>query len=284
MQRTALAFFVAVMAGLQETAIRAQVSAPPEFEVASVKENRSAERRVSRKFLPGGRVEIVNMPLRLLIGFAYGIDTRAEAFRLVGSEDAILSRRFDISAVAEARTDPRPEELVAMLRSLLAERFALRTHVEMRAMPVYALTVAHRDKRGPGLRPSEINCRALAGTPLESQPRDEDGKFVCGISGQIKVLPGGVRRRYAGTMAELAQNIQQQAPELHDRLVVDMTGLAGNFQWEITYADRSFPGTPDENLPSLFTAFKEQLGLKLEPTTASVEVRVIDALAAPTPN
>lgn len=258
--------------------------ARPRFEVASIRENTSQERRTSRRFLPGGRVEIVNMALRTLIGFAYGIDVSTEGFRLVGGDEGLLAKRFDVRAVASPETDPTAETLVAMLQSLLSDRFGVTTHTEQRVMPIYALTVIRPGQLGPGLRPSNHNCREWAGSPIETEPRDDKGRGLCGVS-QVEFIPGGVRRRYAGTVATLAQLAQRQSTELRDRLVVDMTGLTGNYQWELSYAQIGLDGSaPDANLPSIFTAFKEQLGLKLEPTTAPIEVRVVDTVHMPSPN
>lgn len=277
-----------VMAGLLATrgtgAAHPQAPATPQFEVASVKENKSDERRVSRRFLPGGRVEITNFPLRMLIGFAHGIDARAEEFRLTGGPDSLLAGRFDITAVAPADPVPTPADLMAMLRTLLVDRFALKAHTESRQLPVYALTVAQAGRLGPGLRPSQHNCREWAGSPLDTEPRDENGRGLCGAS-QLERVPGGSRRRYAGTVATLAQLLQRQAPELSDRRVVDMTGLTGDYQWEFTYSQSWGPDSPPGNdLPSIFTALREQLGLKLEPKTAPVEVLVIDSVSLPSPN
>ncbi len=274
------------IAAPESLAARSQEPAAVRFEVASVKENTSPERRASRRFMPGGRVEIRNMSLRMLVGFAYGIDTSAEDFRLSGGPEDLLKRRFDINAVAPADSLPTPSDLVRMLRALLAERFALTTHTETRSMPVFALTVAREGRLGPGLRPSQHNCREWAGSPLETEPKDENGHGLCGPS-QAELLPGGVRRRYAGTIATLAQLIQRQATELRDRLVVDMTGLSGSYQWELVYSQTSLGSLgaePDANLPSVFTAFREQLGLKLESKTAPVEIRIIDSVSLPSPN
>jgi uncharacterized protein (TIGR03435 family) len=269
------AFAVESMAQARETL---------QFEVASVKESKSAEPRASRRFLPGGRVEISDFPLRMLIGLAYGIDTVAQPFRLTGGPGKLLERRFDISAKASADLASAPADLVIMIRALLADRFGFKSHVESRSMTIYALSVTELGKLGPKLRPSEHNCRELTGTGMYLLPRDENGKALCAQPGMLEILPGGVRRRHAGTMATLAQLIQLVTPELQDRPVIDMTGLTGNFQWEVTYSQGQTGREPDDNLPSVFTAFREQLGLKLEPKTAPVEVLVIDSLSLPSLN
>ena len=89
------------------------------------------------------------------------------------------------------------------------------------------------------------------------------------------------------TLAMVANLFSQPA----QRLVIDRTGLAGNWDFEVTYTpDQSQlpPGAPAPNLDpngaSLFTAIDEQLGLKLRPARGPVEVLVIDSVQQPTPN
>ena len=68
-----------------------------------------------------------------------------------------------------------------------------------------------------------------------------------------------------------------------DRPVVDHTGEAGMFGFTLTFSSfASEPAVSDD--PSIFTALREQLGLKLEPARGRVELLVIDSVAQPTPN
>ena len=277
-----LTLWIGIVAAAGDARASRQGDSPPRFDVASVRENTSAERRVSRRFLPGGRVEIRNMSLRMIIGLANRIETATEAYRINGTA-SVLDRKFDITATAPPTSEPASEDLLAMLKSLLADRFRLVTHTEFQPRSVYALTVAKEGELGPGLRRSEYNCHDWAGGPLETEPRDEQGNGLCGPS-QQEYLPGGVRRRYAGTIARLAQMTQSTVAEVRDRLVVDMTGLEGNFQWEFAYSQRNAFGPAGDELPSVFTAFKEELGLVLEPRTVPIEVLVIDSVSLPSAN
>ena len=70
------------------------------------------------------------------------------------------------------------------------------------------------------------------------------------------------------------------------RPVVDRTGLAGPFDFNLTYAPAARGGgpAPSDDQPSIFTAVQEQLGLKLEPATAPVEVLVVDSVSMPGEN
>ena len=87
-------------------------------------------------------------------------------------------------------------------------------------------------------------------------------------------------------MAALARTVSNQA----GRIVVDTTGLLGGFDLELEFTpDPSAAGgqpaaVSDTNLPSLFTALEEQLGLKLVPERRPVEVLVIDRVERPTDN
>jgi uncharacterized protein (TIGR03435 family) len=85
------------------------------------------------------------------------------------------------------------------------------------------------------------------------------------------------RDRQAGPLTRLFPGIQGFV----DRPLVDATGLTGNFEWEIT---RAMPGVETSEYPSMFTALEEQLGLKVEPQMATIDVIVIDSVEMPTPN
>ena len=73
------------------------------------------------------------------------------------------------------------------------------------------------------------------------------------------------------------------------RLVVDRTGLSGGFDFELEFAEMTAGAAagvspPPGSAPSIFTALEEQLGLRLEPTRAPIEVLVIDRIERPTEN
>jgi uncharacterized protein (TIGR03435 family) len=177
-----------------------------------------------------------------------------------------------------------------MLQDLLEDRFKLRARREKREMPVYALTLARSDgKLGEGLRASSIDCAAMrgrggrVGAPPGPPPPGE--RPMCGMRmGPNQVLASGV------PLVQLTQVLSQ----LTQRIVVDRTGLTGNFDIDLSFTpDRMPQGSPppgvplpsiDPNGPSVFTAVQEQLGLKLESERAPVEVLVIDHVEPPTPD
>jgi len=259
---------------------------PLAFETASVKPNKSGEEERYIRIDPSGSgLTVVNMQLRELITFAYQI----QRFQLEGGPDWIASDRFDILAKSE-RAVPSTgaffggqEPLRMMLRTLLADRFKLVMHRETKELPIFELVVAREDGRlGPQLRPAAVDCaaRAAAGTP---PPPGPPGPGSCGSTmNPTRVRGGGV------TLAMLANLLVGPA----QRLVIDRTGLTGNWDLEVNYTpDRSqlppgveLPPGIDPNGPSLFTAIEEQLGLKLRPARGPVEVLVIDSVQQPTPN
>jgi uncharacterized protein (TIGR03435 family) len=250
------------------------------FEIASIRPNTFVDGPTEMGTQPGGRLTIINVPLRLLIRNAYEIQDA----QLVDAPKWIGDERFDIVAKANGEI-PRPVPgnpgpLQGMMRSLLADRFRLAVHRETRDFPVYALQLARSDRRlGPQLHASLTDCAALAASGQPQAAPDE--KPRCGVrasGGQM--LAGGL------PVAQLASLLSTMV----DRTVVDRTGLSGAFDVELNWTPDRLPQRPDAappsspDNPSIFTALREQLGLKLEPAKAPADVLVIDHVERPTPN
>jgi uncharacterized protein (TIGR03435 family) len=69
-----------------------------------------------------------------------------------------------------------------------------------------------------------------------------------------------------------------------DRVVVDRTGLSGEYDFKLDWTEDSGQGVPsDAPLPGLFTALREQLGLELKPDKAPVEVVIVETASEPVP-
>jgi uncharacterized protein (TIGR03435 family) len=261
------------------TLLRAQASSdqkPIVFEVASIKPSTSVDRLSGIQRQPGGRVTITNMTLRTLITFAY----RVTGYQLVGGPGWADRDTFDV--LARMNGNPTwgspgseyPDPAQQAMQSLLADRFKLTMHREMREMDVYGLVLAKPGAPGPALRPSTNDCKALAeqarqGKTPPPQPAG-GGPTPCSILGNV----GRISFDGFG-MPQVANMLIGQA----GRIVVDRTGLSGNWQFIVTFAPE---GSTDPNVPSFFTALQEQLGLKLEPTKAPVDVFVIDRVEKPT--
>ena len=176
---------------------------------------------------------------------------------------------FDIIARAPGNqtTEVFRDQARLMARTLLADRFKLALHRDTREVPVYALVLARCDgKLGPQFRRS--NAADCAPTAPSPNVVPCEGGFV---------RTGRMAARVMAFSA-LAQSLSDAA----DRPVIDQTGLAGTFDWDLQWTPEQSPQPETSESVSLFTALQEQLGLKLDPTRGPVEVLVIDHVERPT--
>jgi uncharacterized protein (TIGR03435 family) len=285
-----------------------QPPAPPwdaphlEFEVASVKSNKTGPAMMAMRTLPNS-FNVTNVPLRLLITQAY----RLSGYQMVGAPSWIDSERFDI--VAKAPEGSRPDQTMLMLRGLLAERFKLKVHSETRETQVYALVLARSDgKLGPKLSKSTDDCekilaerraaaqaaRAGGAGPVPFTMPGPNEKPVCTISMRMAPVsngpPGLVFRGGGQPMQVLASQISGSV----NKLVIDRTGLTGLYDFELQFSmagqmplttqgagSTNTPTAPIDDGPSMFDAVRE-LGLKLESERGPVEHLVIDSVERPT--
>ena len=85
-----------------------QTQAQPQFEVASVKPNKSGPGPQRLGFAPGGRFTVTNAPVKDLIAVAYGTPQPLPNFRVIGGPGWIETDRFDVTAKAEGDLQPGP--------------------------------------------------------------------------------------------------------------------------------------------------------------------------------
>jgi uncharacterized protein (TIGR03435 family) len=240
--------------------------APLAFEVASIKLNRSADSRRQIGPAPGGRFLVTNTTLRDLLPYAYGLPQAQASFRVIGGPAWIDDDRFDITAsVAGTWT---PQQMSEMLRTLLADRFGLVAHRELREMPTYALVVASQPRRLTRSAVDQAACDARRAAIQRREPVPPPVAGAPPICGTGRTIPGAIRA-VGQTTDALATSL---APFV-SRVVADRTQLEGLWDYELTWND------PDG--PSIFTALQEQLGLKLESTYGPVDVVVIDRVEHP---
>ena len=255
--------------------VHAQTSRPA-FEVASVKLNKSANARPKEEFFPN-RYVATYLTLRTLIYAAYGIPYGRWDY-LAGARDWMDSERFDVEGKVEEGTIPvnlsandRNDQIRAMLRALLAERFQLTVHREIKEVPVYDMVAA---KNGPKLQ-NAAGDRECQGIPV--------GSTAC--AGRFT---GGMRLGLEGKAVDLSE-LAQFLSAIADRPVRDKTGIMGLFDIKTT-PFKPGPGSlvegnaDPETLPTIFTMLPEQLGLRLVPSKAPVEVLVIDSVQKPSEN
>jgi len=288
-----------------------QAPAPPwdaphlEFDVASVKTNKSGPTMMALRTLPTS-FNVTNVPLRLLITQAY----RLSGYQLVGGPNWLDSERFDI--VAKAPEGSRPDQTMLMLRGLLAERFKLKVHGETRETQVYALTLARSDgKLGPKLSTSADDCekvlaerkaaaqaaRAGGAGPVPFTMPGPNEKPVCTISMRMAPVSNGLPSMVFRGGGQPMQALVSQISGVVNKRVVDRTGLTGLYDFELQFsigtqmplttqapgagAGRATTTAPVDDGPSMFDAVRE-LGLKLESERGPVEHLVIDSVERPT--
>lgn len=270
----------------------------PSFEVATVKPSNGSNNRMIMN--RPGRLTIRNMPLKSLIEFAF--DARSDS-QITGGPGWINTQSYDIDAqedeaqVAAMKKEPQEQkrQLQLMLQSLLIERFHLKVSHGSREVPVYALVVA---KGGPKLKRSTAAPPIPSAGPMPMVPRAGHGGGDRGGGYGEGVFMG--RGELNGTSAPIARlaDVLSRQPETEGRVVVDKTGLTGNYDWTLHWspetpapafkgadadAPPSAPG-PDGSGPTLFTALEEQLGLRLESQKGMVDTIVIDSVEKPSEN
>jgi uncharacterized protein (TIGR03435 family) len=219
------------------------------FEAASVKPADPAAVGSTFQFPAGGGIRISNGTLRQIVETAW---YEFRDFQIVGGPAWMNSARFDILATGGAGTGI--PEVRRKLQTLLAERFGLRVHQETRELPMYSLVVAKN------------------GAKIESIA---DGSAPVGIQSSCGRIVGT-----KSTMANLAVYLSRQ---LH-RPVEDHSELAGVYNFELEWTPDDPPCSPPTDGPSLFTALREKLGLRLESTKGPQQVLVIDSAARPGEN
>ena len=230
-----------------------------------------------------GRLTVRGASLRELAAAASGL----RADQVIGADGWMTSARYDIIA-----TMPVGTTLVAgrgMLRRMLEDRFALRSHAETRTLPAYTLRVARADGQlGPRLRRSGPECAPPIpppGVPMPPLPPPAPGEPIRPLSGAPSArcptiyFSGMVSSRGAPLVSFVGRLI-----ELLGRPVIDATGLSGEFDVDLYYQTGVSAGGDtglDGSAPSLNAALQEQLGLRLESGRGPVEVVVVDAAAQP---
>lgn len=237
---TRVALPLAVAMTLLEIAAPALRAQPPEFEVASIKTNR-ADSGGSSRSLYHGKVAVINVSLLSLLESAYDLS----ASRIIGP-GWLDSDRFDV--MAKSPEGVPDSKMPGMLQTLLKDRFGLAVHWDKKEMPVYQMVVAK-----DGLK---IHLFDPAHPDLTMRPTGS-----------------GISMMGSGTMPEIAKAISAPA----GRPVIDGTGLEGLYIYHLSFTPLSAQSENSSDPASdFFAAVQQQLGLKLEPKKAPVDILVID--------
>jgi uncharacterized protein (TIGR03435 family) len=207
----------------------------------------------------------MNVTLKSLIFTAYSIQTDTQCSGLPGWA---ATTPFDVEAKMDADTaaslaklpqDEQLSERLAMLQSLLTDRFGLKVHHETREVRVYKLVIAKS-----GLKMKQTPAGARKGVNIGR------GQFT-----GRGITVGSLVVYLSGTLGQP---------------VVDKTGLNGNYDAKLKWTpdDAAGPpqtsGAPLDSGPSIFTGLQEQLGLKLEPSKEPIDAIVVDHLERPSEN
>jgi uncharacterized protein (TIGR03435 family) len=223
------------------------------FEVASIKPS-SVDSGMETHRYPGGRFTATGCTLKRLIQRAYDV----QDFQIIGGSKWVGSDRYDVVAKAGENLGDDPK-IDSLIQALLAERFQLKLHRETREVLLYSLTV---DKSGPKLQASTTQ------------------------GGSQWSLGKGLLTGKRVSMSMFASDMLTKALA---NVVVDRTQISGVFDVELKWSPEEVRPEPDAERsvvsgPSIFTAIREQLGLRLEGHKGPVEVLVIDAAERPVAN
>lgn len=181
-----------------------------------------------------------------------------------GTSKWVSSAHFDVRAKV---VDADPAQLKGMSRKdrkgmlqvLLADRFHLQVHTEVKTLPVLELVQARS-----GAKLTEI------------APEHKEDRFKGMQPGSTEVHSGSLAASYR-TMADLADTLSGQV----HRPVVDKTGLTGHYNFQLNWARDDAPVGDAAAAPPLLTALEEQLGLRLAPGRGEVKTLVIDRADMP---
>jgi uncharacterized protein (TIGR03435 family) len=211
-----------------------------------------------REDVAGNRLDYRNVRLDRIIIAAMVMSPHL----IEGIPDWATREKFDVAFTTTERL--HLQDVNGLLRQVLETRFSLKWHNETRPLPIFALVRIDAERLGPGLAAIEKDCT------VDLITRTAPCRFAIRSDGQ-KIgettwpTVSGLIRAAAGT----------------ERPVFDRSGLTGSFRVDAKWTVRP---NDDSGLPTIFTAVREQMGLRLEPRVEPVEVVVIDSIQRPTPN
>ena len=211
--------------------------------------------------LRGGRFDVRTATMTDLISYAYELDQTY----VIGGPSWLDWDRFDVLAKAPVGTTS--PDLLKMLQNLLADRFKLVVHKDKKSMPVFALTAS---KSKPKMKESSSS----------GDPQCQDVPQAPGIlRQQVIACKNMTMAKFVDTLMGYGGGTYFSDP------VVDQTGLAGSYDFELKWTQRNRLAQTGADGVSLFDAVDKQLGLKLEATKTPMPVVIVDSVnQKPTPN
>jgi uncharacterized protein (TIGR03435 family) len=254
-----------IFVGVVACAAFAQTPPPLAFEVASIKPAPAGQNRGGTRSTMDSII-FTNANLRYCITFAYHVHDYQ-----ITAPGWLQDARFDITAKGPSGT--KPKQLPEMLQTLLAQRFQLQVHREIKELPGYELVVG---KDGPRL--------------TESEPKPA-GPGMSGMHTSMKFPVGGTLAGENVRMDSLAANLSMML----GRPVIDRTALRGEYNISLAFSFEdtrggsmiSFTGAPPPQVEQSESVFQsiQKLGLRLESKKVPTEMIVVDRMErTPTEN
>lgn len=244
---------------------------PPAYDIVSIHPHSALDENVGMR-IQSSLYTATNITLKELISYAY----RIREDLISGFPAWADSAHFDVTAKI---SDPDPsvldklshEQIGAMCRPLLADRFHLKVHTEIKTLPVYDLVLT---KAGPKFKPTP----PLPDDPDHPTPPGKHRDTTWQIN-------NGDLTAWSIPMNSFAITLSDQLR----RTVIDKTGLTGVYDLKLKWtpdedADKAADNGTTDRPPDLFTATQEQLGLKLVPSKGPVTTLVVDHAEQPSPN
>jgi uncharacterized protein (TIGR03435 family) len=238
-------------------ALSLNAATPPKFAAASIHRQAPDDNSFFVRLPSNGGFSATGATARLTVMLAWDLQDS----QIAGGPAWFATDRFVIEAKSDDGLPHSPPETREMLQNMLAERFALRTHHEMREGTAYVLTVA---KNGSKLKQSQTqSTNVRVGTrsiQLEGAPLSRLAQLLSGVL---------------------------------ERPVIDRTGLEGTYDASLLWSDTQLinnaagvtvPKNADPDQVSIFSAIHDQLGLNLVSRRAPIDTLVIDRIDPPSPN
>ena len=244
-------------------AAKTAVAQAPRFEAADVHRNETLQMFGGQGALYGDRYIARQVSLADLIANAYSLDVA----NVQGGPSWLELDHFDVIAKTAANTPPAA--LRRMMQALLADRFGVVVHQGTMPMPAYVLS---RGSGKPKLREATGSGEGCDNKTPEPGPNPD-------------IFPNLVLACHNKTMDELVSDLKDYGGGYFDKPVVNGTGLAGEWDYDLTWTGKGQLARAGANGISIFDAVDKQLGLKIELQTAPRPVLIVDkAMETPTPN
>jgi len=227
---------------------------PQTFEVASVRQHHGADVfRAGPLEVSGTLVRLDGYTVYGLIMDAWNLSDIVVAPHAAASPEDIYNTMYDVVGRAPGDSIPSTDAVRAMLRSLLADRFGLKTHLTKKESAVYRLTAV-----GARARLMPVVSRRPCSIRAESAANGRNQTFTFSSC----------------TMEFLADRLSG----LTDRPVIDATGLTGKYDFALTATadSASRRGSDPADIPPGEAV--RRLGLKLSEGHAQLDQITVEHL------